>query len=318
MNRKPLGRGLDALFRSTVREQVNGGSELGIVLDQAPEAERREEGAGAGLRLIAREKLVAGRFQPRRYFDDKALGELAEAIRSQGIIEPLIARPAGDGYELIAGERRLRAATLAGLTEVPVIVRELDDRAALEMSLVENLLRENLNVIEEGEAFARLNREFEVTHEAIANRIGKSRSYVTNMIRLIDLPREIIEMIGRGELNGGQVRPLLALDSPEAQLAEARRIARARLSSREAEEIANESGRKREGQGRRKLRREDPNLLALAESIQRALKRKVRIVRGSRRTPGRVELEFYNDDDLTALARTLAAASRPTVSASHV
>ncbi|MGH7879130.1 MAG: ParB/RepB/Spo0J family partition protein, partial [Candidatus Binataceae bacterium] len=227
-------------------------------------------------------------------------------IKAQGIIEPLIVRPAGADYELIAGERRLRAARLAGLEAAPVIVRALDDRAALELSLVENLLREDLNVVEEGRAFARLSEEFGLLHDAIAARIGKSRSYVSNIIRLVDLPAEVLEMVGRRELTGGQVRPLLALKSPEAQLAEARKMAAAKTSSREAEAIASA----RRGRPPRAARAIDPNLAALGEGLQRALKRKVRFVMGRGKQPGRVELEFYNEQDLTALARLLAAAAR--------
>ena len=295
-------------------EHLEGNGSRNGTINGELDAER----TGGNLQFIAIDRIVPGRFQPRRFFDDKTLGELAEAIKAQGIIEPLIARPAADGYELIAGERRLRAARLAGLATVPVIVRELEDRAALEMALVENLLRENLSVVEEGQAFARLSREFALTHDAIAARIGKSRSYVTNIIRLMDLPDEVLEMIGRGELTGGQVRPLLALSSPEAQLAEARKIAEAKISSREAEGIASAKHAARRGQGIRSARSDDPNLTALAESLQRALKRKVRIVRRRGKSPGRVELEFYNDDDLTGLARLIAGAGRGVGESSHL
>jgi ParB family transcriptional regulator, chromosome partitioning protein len=292
-NRRALGRGLGALIQSTTREH---------------EAPRERPVEGGGLRMIPLSELTPGRFQPRRFFGEDALGELAAAIREQGIIEPLIARPADDGrYELIAGERRLRAAQMAGLAEAPVIVRELDDRTALELALVENLLREDLNAVEEGQAFARLNREFAMTHEAIAGRIGKSRSHVSNMIRLLELPSEVLEMMGRNELSGGQVRPLLALSSPEAQLAEARKIAQAGIPSRQAEAIASER-RGRLGQRIREGQLEDANLKALTETMQRSLKRKVRIIRNRGKRPGRVELDFYDDADLTSLAETLLAA----------
>jgi len=303
MNRRPLGRGLDALIPNSAEDSNGGLAEPAAVLELS----------GIGFQMVTPERIRAGRFQPRQQFDQGRLEELAVAIRAQGIIEPLIVRPDGDGYELIAGERRLRAARLAELTVVPVIVRELDDRAALEMSLVENLLREDLNPIEEGQAFARLNRDFALTHDEIATRIGKSRSYVSNIIRLIELPPEVLAMIGRGELTGGQVRPLLALSSPEAQLAEARKIAEAKISSRQAEAIA--SARRGPRAGREAAHTDDPNLLALGEAIQRALKRKVRIVRRRGSRPGRIELEFYNDEDLSGLARTLSAASRAT---SHI
>jgi ParB family chromosome partitioning protein len=261
MMRRSLGRGLDALLQVTEGPGVGAVETAGaIATPTAPSAE-----AGEGLMAIAVERIVAGRFQPREFFEPQALEDLAAAIRAQGIIEPLIVRPAESGYELIAGERRLRAARMAGLATVPAIVRALDDRAALELSLVENLLREELNVVEEGRAFARLNDEFGLHHEEIAERIGKSRSYVSNIIRLTELPEEVLAMVGKGELTGGQVRPLLALSSKEARVAEARKMAAAKTSSRAAEAIASER------RGRKPAVALDPNFVALGDALQRAL-----------------------------------------------
>jgi ParB family transcriptional regulator, chromosome partitioning protein len=309
MTRKPLGRGLDALIGSTEAQAENAQTDGA----NGP----NPNGAGPALLMVAPERITPSPLQPRRYFNPEALEELITAIKSQGMIEPLIVRTAPKAaeagrYELIAGERRLRAAREAGLAAVPVIVRELDDRAALEMSLVENLLREDLNAIEEGRAFIRLAKEFTLTHEEIAARIGKSRPYVTNIIRLMELPLPVIEMIGRGELTGGQVRPLLALNSPDAQIAEARKIAEGKISSRRAEEIASAQRSVQHG-GRNATRvggGGDPNLEALAHSIQRALKRKVKIVKQRGKKPGRLELEYYDDDDLTGLANMLTNSGR--------
>jgi ParB family chromosome partitioning protein len=304
MMRKPLGRGLDALIdRTEFAEPAIAENGDGAASNQPP-----------ALIYMPIEQIEPSPFQPRRHFDPEALEDLANAIRAQGIIEPLIVRPAsgavnGRRFELIAGERRLRASKLAGLEVVPVIVRDLDDHATLEMSLVENLLREDLNTIEEARAFARLNREFKLTHEQIAERIGKSRAYVTNTIRLTELPLPIVEAIARGELTAGQARPLLALNSADAQIAEARKIAEGGISSRKVEEIASARRVSKHGQGARPAGG-DPNLNAVAESIQRALRRKVRVIKRRGKTPGRVEIEFYNDDDLTALARMLDVAGR--------
>lgn len=304
--RKPLGRGLDALIDRT-RPQF-----------PEPAVAETSDDAGsvpqAALAHVAIDQIRPSPLQPRRHFDPDALEELANAIRAQGVIEPLVVRPvidAADGcrFELIAGERRWRASRIAGLDTVPVIVRDLDDHATLEMSLVENLLREDLNTIEEARAFVRLNRDFKLTHERIAERIGKSRTYVTNTIRLMELPLPIIEAIARRELTAGQARPLLALDSPDAQIAEAQKVAEGGLSSRQVEEIANARRTPKYGQGTRPSGG-DPNVNAVAESIQRALRRKVRIVSQRGKSPGRVEIEFYNDDDLTALARMLDSAGR--------
>ncbi|HLW69481.1 MAG TPA: ParB/RepB/Spo0J family partition protein [Candidatus Binataceae bacterium] len=310
MTRRSLGRGLDALLQVTDGVDAAGGLAAPDELGGAPAA-----GSG-GLVLVAVERIAAGRFQPRVHFEPQALEDLAAAIKAQGIIEPLIVRPAGKDheldYELIAGERRLRAARMAGLAAVPVIVRALDDRAALELSLVENLLREDLNVVEEGRAFARLNDEFDLTHEEIAERIGKSRSYVSNIIRLVELPAEVLEMVGRRELTSGQVRPLLALSSPEAQLAEARKMAAAKTSSRQAEAFASARRSRRPRAGAQAV---DANLAALGAGLQRTFKRKVRFVMGRGKAAGRVELEFYGEQDLIELVRLLGAAAR-SVSAS--
>jgi ParB family chromosome partitioning protein len=303
MIRRGLGRGLDALIESTDEALVADSSPLRPGMD------------GNGVASIALDQIVSSPLQPRRSFDGTRLQELAQAIRSQGIIEPLVVRPvpvadgAASRYELVAGERRWRAAHLAGLSAVPVVVRELDDHAALEMSLVENLMREDLNPIDEARGFERLIRSFGMSHEQVAARIGKSRPHVSNAIRLLDLAPAVIEMLELGELNAGQARPLLAIASAEAQTVAARRIAQGRISARGAEELAGAARRARAGATRGPTAI-DPNLAALAEGIQRGLKRKVRIVRARGRKPGRIEIEFYGADDLNALAATLGAASR--------
>ncbi len=306
MIRKPLGRGLGALIESTAFE---------ITAPRSPAAR-----ANTSITMAPSARISAGQFQPRQHFDAERLSELTRAIQSQGIIEPLIVRIVGnpddfDGprYELIAGERRLRAARAAGLESVPVIVRDLDDRAALEMSLVENLAREELNAVEEGRAFARLSREFSLSHDDIANRIGKSRPFVSNAIRLLDLPETVLAMIAQGQISAGQARPLLALSSAESRIDAARKIIEGGITARGAEEIAaahrkhsaNGAASKPRGEGH-----VDPNLTALIETLQRTLKRKVRVVRRRGKNPGRIEIDYYDENDLTALAATLSGATR--------
>jgi len=296
LNRRPLGRGLDALIENTAAVLVPA-----------------EASAPAGARIVMAPlgEITPSPFQPRLIFDVERLQELARAIASQGVIEPLIVRaiagaePAAGAprYELIAGERRLRAAKLAGLEAVPVVIRELDDRGALEMSIVENLSREDLNAVEESRALKRLHRDFGLGHDDIAARIGKSRPYVTNSIRLLDLPIEVLEMIARGELSAGQARPLLSLEAPEAQLTAALEIAAGKISARGAEALAAVHRHPRADAPARAA--SDPNLNALAEGIQRALKRKVRILKRRGKAPGRIELDYYDQNDLTALASSL-------------
>jgi ParB family chromosome partitioning protein len=308
MMRKPLGRGLDALIGNAAT-----GPETGAAAD----------GGDSQFKMAPVGSIAAGAFQPRINFDKERLAELTRAIQSQGIIEPLIVRridaPEADGprYELIAGERRLRAARAAGLETVPVVVRELDDRAALEMSLVENIVREDLNAVEEGLAFFRLVDHFGLTHDEIASRVGKSRPYVGNTIRLLELPQPILNMIAKGELTAGQARPLLSIGSTEAQLSAARRIAAVGISSRGAEEMAtaNRPRNTKNASASRGSSGGDANLNALAEGLQRALKRKVRIFKRRGRNPGRIEIDYYDDNDLTAVAEMLLGNSRASMRA---
>jgi len=305
MMRKPLGRGLDALIGNPAAAEIDAGGESG----------------NGQFKIAPVGRISPGPFQPRINFDKEKLAELTRAIQSQGIIEPLVVRrigaaePDGPLYELIAGERRLRAARDAGLESVPVVVRELDDRAALEMSLVENIVREELNAVEEGLAFFRLADHFGLSHDQIAERVAKSRPYVSNSIRLLELPQPILKMIAKGELTAGQARPLLALESPEEQMSAARRIAAIGISSRGAEELA-ESSRARtpSKKGANRLA-QDANLMALAEGLQRALKRKVRIFRRRGRLPGRIEIDYYDDNDLNAVAEMLLGHARASMRA---
>jgi ParB family chromosome partitioning protein len=303
MIRKPLGRGLGALIESTAFESTS------------PKSNTMRE--NSSITMAPATRIAAGTFQPRQHFDAERLAELTRAIQSQGIIEPLIVRIVGNPddlegprYELIAGERRLRAARAAGLETVPVIVRDLDDRAALEMSLVENLAREELNAVEEGHAFARLSREFSLSHDDIAARIGKSRPYVSNAIRLRDLPETILDMIAKGQLSAGQARPLLALTSAEARIATARKIVEGGITARGAEEIASAHRKHGSNGGTHANGNVDPNLAALIDTLQRTLKRKVRVVRRRGKNPGRVEIDYYDENDLTALAATLTGVTR--------
>jgi len=293
MMRKPLGRGLDALIENTISETQT-----------------------AQVTFVPLDEIAPSPYQPRTHFDQERLAELALAIKSQGIIEPLLVRfhsgaaPRREQYELVAGERRLRAARLAGLERVPVLLRDLDDRGALEMALVENLAREDLNPVEEGRALSRLHADFGQSHDEIAVRIGKSRPYVSNAIRLLELPEPVLDLIAGGKLTAGQARPLLALSSAEARVTAARGIVERGVTARGAEAIASEHRRKRNGAPPRAA--SDPNLNALVEGLQRALKRKVRIVKRRGKHPGRIELDYYDDNDLTALASMLMG-QRPSV-----
>jgi len=286
MARKSLGRGLEALI-------------------QTPQTPPPSGGGAAQLLNVPIDSISASPLQPRTRFDDAGLEELARSINSQGLIEPLVVRPNpehAEAYQLIAGERRLRAARKAGLAFVPVVVKTLDDQRALEMSLVENLAREELGPIDEARALLRLSTEFGLSHEEKALRIGKSRPYVSNAIRLLDLPAEVVEMVENGKLTAGQARPLLGLDDARMQLETARKIVSGGISARGAEAMVRTS---RSPASSSKRQTTEPNLQALNDALQEALKRRVRIVRSKRGSAGRIEIEYYDELDLNALVEFL-------------
>lgn len=249
------------------------------------------------------------RFQPRRRFAEEEIEELAGSIRAQGVLQPLIVRTSPEGFELIAGERRLRAARRAGLTRVPVIVKRVDDDRLLELSLVENIQRENLNPVEEAEAYHRLIDQFRLTQEETAARVGKSRSAVANLLRLRQLPDEIKAAIQEGVLSMGHARALLGAAAPALQLAAFRKVAAEGLSVRETETLI-----RRLATGKKKKRQPDPNaetaqLARLSEELSRHFGTKV-VVRSAGRGRGRVEIEFYSLDDLDQLLDRLRHTQR--------
>ncbi|HVM98322.1 MAG TPA: ParB/RepB/Spo0J family partition protein [Candidatus Acidoferrales bacterium] len=234
--------------------------------------------------------------QPRQKFDDAAIAELTESIRQKGILQPLLVRRSGSGFELIAGERRYRAAQRAGLVDVPVTVRNVDDTEALELALIENIQRENLNPIEEARAYKRLTSEFRLTQEQIATRVGKDRSTVANTMRLLQLPESIRTDIESGNLSAGHARALIAMDSDSAKLDLAREIVSKRLTVRQAEQKA-----------KLKLSQpSDPEQRAVEERLTLTLGTKVRITT-RKGGAGRIEIDFYSLDQLNGLIDQLGA-----------
>ncbi len=241
--------------------------------------------------------------QPRRSFDEAKIEELAVSVREQGIIQPLVVRRVGEGYELIAGERRLRAAMKAGLKEVPVVVKEASDSETLQMALIENLQREDLNPIEEATAYQRLQEEFELSQEEIARKVGKSRPAVANSMRLLLLPKEVQQEVAEGKLLAGQARALLGLENETLILAAAREVIAKGLSTRETERMAGrfKSSRKR----RRAAPIADPDLRSLVERLQRSLGTKVRLLHRASSGRGKVEVEYYSLADLERIIQMM-------------
>lgn len=248
-------------------------------------------------------RITPNPLQPRRSFDEAKIDELAASVREQGIIQPLLVRRVGDGYELIAGERRLRAAVKAGLKEVPVVVREAGNSETLELALIENLQREDLNPIEEAAAYQRLQEEFDLTQEEIARRVGKGRPTVANSVRLLLLPREVQQLVASGKLPAGQARALLGLEGEAAILATAREVIAKGLTTRETERLVTrlKSGRRR----RRELANSDPDLRSLIERLQRTLGTKVRLLHQARSGKGKIVVEYYSSADLERIIQTM-------------
>ena len=258
---------------------------------------------GTSSREVEIDRIDPGRLQPRRRFAVEALSELAASIREQGILQPIVVTARGERFEIVAGERRFRAAALAGLARVPVVVREsVSDQERLELALVENLQREDLNAIEAAEAYGRLREEFGLTQERIAERVGKDRATVANTIRLLKLPAPVREMVREGALSGGHARALAALSSADDQQRLADEIVRRGLSVREAERrvaaAAAEPALRRE-------KRRDPFTRDAEEKLSRRLSARVRIVR--RRRGGRIEIGFGSEEELIGLYERLAA-----------
>lgn len=265
-------------------------SGLGRGLDTLLEAET------TGLRMLPVAALDPNRFQPRARFDEDGLTDLAESIRSQGVIQPLVVTADGDRFRIVAGERRWRAAQRAGLSEVPAVVREVDgDQQLLELALVENLQRADLNAIEEAEAYRSLSRQFGLKHEEIGRRVGKSRAAISNALRLLQLPPEVQDRVRDGSLTAGQVRPLLALDAERA-VAVAQRAVRDGLSARQLERLA---GDERPARRRRRSPVVDADTAAAAERLTRALKTRVEIRR--RGSGGTLVVHFHDEEELMRL-----------------
>ncbi|HXX19705.1 MAG TPA: ParB/RepB/Spo0J family partition protein [Candidatus Acidoferrum sp.] len=237
-------------------------------------------------------------FQPRTRFREDALDELSRSIRASGIVQPLVVRPIGNRYQLIAGERRWRAAQRAALSRVPAVVRDVRDDMALEMTLVENLQREDLNPIEQARAFQRLTDEFHLTQEEVAERTGKDRATIANSVRLLRLEEPIQELLEEGRLSAGHGRALLAIDDPKARLDLARRIARGGMTVRQVERYAARAGRVKADPPAATI---DPNTKWAIEELQRKFGTKVTIHPLRRGRPGHLAFEYYDAADLTRL-----------------
>jgi ParB family chromosome partitioning protein len=251
------------------------------------------------------EEIIPSKYQPRKGFDEGRLTELANSIKEKGIIEPLIVRKREGGYELIVGERRWRAAQRAGMREVPVIVRDVTTAEAMELALIENLQREDLNSLEEAEAYKRLMEEFHYTQEELAKRIGKDRATVANAVRLLKLPQEIKAYLADESISSGHARTLLGLNSLEEQKMACAKVIKRGLSVRETERLVKRLNVQRsKGDMDLKLpREEERNLGFLEETLRKFLGTQVRIPKKGRK--GKIEIEFYSEEDLERIVEII-------------
>jgi ParB family chromosome partitioning protein len=279
VNKKKLGRGLGELLGDAL-------DDTGRVMD------------------ISIDEISPNPWQPRRDFDEESLNALASSIRENGLIQPVVVRKKKDGtYELAAGERRWRAAKIAGLTVIPAISKEYDDRSMAEMALVENLQRKDLNPVDEGMAYRKLMDEYGLTQENISKKVGKSRPYVANMVRLLDLPEEVKDFLSKGQLTAGQARPLLGLENDAEKVQLARRIVKEGLSARKVEDIIRE--------GKEPKKKEDPPAAAFMKAVEEKLglsvgsKVRIRIGKGKNAHKGTISISFSNDEEFQRIADIL-------------
>ncbi len=291
MARKALGRGLGALIGS----------------DAAPAPSQKSpfpvSGGGEGVQEVPVERVEPSSLQPRKTFQPEQLAELSESIREQGIIQPLIVRANGDKLELIAGERRWRAAQAAGLKTVPVIVRKVSDHEVLEMALVENLQRADLNPIEEAEGYALLGDKYQLTQEEIAKRVGKSRAAVANALRLRSLSPDVLGLVKQNRLSVGHAKVLLSLPAGSQQEAAAREVIKKELSVRQTEQLL-KSLQKGKSTTKKKTRKSaQADWRDLEQQLQRVVGTKVRLVGNAEK--GKIEIEYYNGSELERVLTTL-------------
>jgi ParB family chromosome partitioning protein len=275
MTRKALGRGLNALLR-TVETTTTGLAEIAIDL------------------------IDANPFQPRRTFSAEKLKELADSIRACGLVQPVLLRPANGRYQLVAGERRWRAARQAGLAAIPAVVRDVGDRDALEMALTENLLREDLNPLEAAQGYEELQQKHGLSHEEIAEHLGLDRSTITNTLRLLRLPSEVQQMIADGKISAGHARALLGLDSAEAQLKLAESIVKQGLSVRQVENLVALRGSKLAKKPEAgEVPPLDPNVRAALLEMERTLGTRVKLQGDEKR--GKIEISYFSAEDLNRI-----------------
>ena len=290
--KRGLGKGLDSLIPTNVMMESE------VKHATVSTASSAEEGKDGTL-MVKLSKVEPNREQPRKNFDEDSLQELAESLKQFGMLQPILVQNRGDYYEIIAGERRWRAAKIAGLKEVPVIVRELTDQEIVEISLIENIQREDLNPIEEAQAYKRLLTEFHLKQDEVAERVSKSRTAVTNSMRLLKLCDEVQKMVVDDMISTGHARALISIEDPEEQYLIAQKIFDEKLSVREVEKLVKDLHKPP-----KPPKEENKTLQAIYQEISERLKQSLSTkvsVRAKQNGAGKIEIEFYNHEDLERL-----------------
>jgi len=287
---KKLGRGLSSLIEDT--------NDIDSALASSD--------AASALREVSLDDIYPNTFQPRQRFDDRKLAELAASIRQAGVMQPVVVRAAAKGgYELVAGERRWRAARMAGLSTIPAIVRELDDSAAAELALIENLQRADLNAIERASAFRALIVKFELTQAQVAERVGLDRSSVSNLLRLLELPADLQRLVADGSLSSGHAKVLVSVEDDARRRRLAERIIAEQLSVRQAEAALRELSKRREAEGGGAQSGQSANIEDLERRLGEHLRTRVRIVANAGATKGRLVISFYGVDHFDGLLKQM-------------
>ena len=311
--KRGLGKGLGAFFGDEVVQEVTRDqmSEKGELRDSEngdnPAVQKKEEDKESGEIFVKVSRIEPNHEQPRKDFKEEQLQELADSIRQYGVLQPMLVQKRGDLYEIIAGERRWRAAKMAGIKEIPVVIREYGKQQAMEIALIENVQREDLNPIEEAIAYQRLMQEFHLKQEEIAERVSKNRSTITNSMRLLNLVPEVQQMLVEGLISSGHARSLLALSDPEQQILLAERIIRDHLSVREVEKAVKAMG-KVSKEKKREKEKEDEALELIFRNLEERMKSvvgtKVNINRKDR-SKGKIEIEYYSEAELERIVELI-------------
>jgi ParB family chromosome partitioning protein len=279
--RKALGRGLEALIPSFTSDEEKKEIIVNIALD----------------------KIKPNKYQPRFHFSEGKIKELADSIKEKGIVQPILVSAKEEGYELIAGERRWRASQIAGLKEIPALVRKMSEREVFEISLIENIQREDLNPLEEAEAYQRISKEFKLTQEELAKKLGKTRSSVANSLRLLNLPEKIKGFLSSGILSSGHARAILSLKEQKSQEDLAQRVATQKLSVRETEEIVQHYKPKKGKTMSGEEKTQNPEITNLEEKLQYALGTKVKIKNSGEK--GKIEIFYFSLEDMERIMKLL-------------